>query len=54
VLASVPPLLSLPEKVWIKRASRLKLAAAVVFAIGIIPVLVLILQATRVFEIITS
>lgn len=54
VLASVPPLLSLPEKVWIKRASRLKLAAAAVFAIGIIPVLVLILQATRVFEIITS
>ena len=54
VLASVPPLLSLPEKVWIKRASRLKLAAAVVFAIGIIPVLVLILQATRVFEIIPS
>lgn len=54
VLASVPPLLSLPEKVWIKRASRLKLAAAVVFAIGIIPVLVLILQATRVFEIITA
>lgn len=54
VLASVPPLLSLPEKVWIKRASRLKLAAAAVFAVGIIPVLVLILQATRVFEIITS
>jgi len=54
VLASVPPLLSLPEKVWIKRASRLKLAAAAVFAIGIIPVLVLVLQATRVFEIITS
>jgi len=54
VLASVPPLLSLPEKVWIKRASRLKLAAGAVFAIGIIPVLVLILQATRVFEIITS
>ncbi|MBX3282962.1 MAG: hypothetical protein KF756_10835 [Acidobacteria bacterium] len=54
VLASVPPLLSLPEKVWIKRASRLKLAAGAVFAIGIIPVIVLILQATRVFEIITS
>ncbi|KXK04233.1 MAG: lipopolysaccharide biosynthesis protein [Acidobacteria bacterium OLB17] len=54
VLASVPPLLSLPEKVWIMRASRLKLAAGAVFAIGIIPVIVLILQATRVFEIITS
>lgn len=54
VLASVPPLLSLPEKVWIKRASRLKLAAGAVFAIGIIPVIVLVLQATRVFEIITS
>lgn len=50
VLASVPPLLSVAEKQWIKRSGWLKLAAGVVAAIGIIPVVILILQATRLFD----
>lgn len=50
VLASVPPLLSAAEKQWIKRSGWLKLAAGVVAAIGIIPVVILILQATRLFD----
>ncbi len=50
VLASVPPLLSAAEKQWIKRSGWLKLAAGVVAAIGIIPVIILILQATRLFD----
>ena len=50
VLASVPPLLSAPEKVWIKRSHWLKLLAGAAAAIGVIPLIVLILQATRLFE----
>ncbi|MEO6654645.1 MAG: GNVR domain-containing protein [Pyrinomonadaceae bacterium] len=50
VLASVPPLLSASEKTWIRRSHWLKLAAGFAAAIGIIPVIVLILQATRLFD----
>lgn len=50
VLASVPPLLSAGEKTWIRRSHWLKLAAGVAAAIGIIPLIVLILQATRLFD----
>ncbi|MBK6723970.1 MAG: hypothetical protein IPG58_12130 [Acidobacteria bacterium] len=50
VLASVPPLLSAPEKEWIRRSHWLKLAAGFAAAIGIIPLIVIILQATRVFD----
>lgn len=50
VLASVPPLLSVGEKTWIRRSHWLKLAAGVAAAIGIIPLIVLILQATRLFD----
>ncbi len=50
VLASIPPLLSASEKQWIKRSGWLKLAAGIVAAIGIIPVIILILQATRLFD----
>lgn len=50
VLATVPPLLSAGEKAWIQRSSWLKLAAGAAAAIGIIPVIVLILQATKVFD----
>ena len=50
VLASVPPLLSAGEKTWIRRSSWLKLAAGFAAALGIIPVIILILQATRVFD----
>lgn len=54
VLASVPPLLSPAEKTWIKRSNFLKLAAGAIFAIGIIPVIVIVLQATKVFELLPS
>ncbi len=50
VLASVPPLLSHAEKTWIKRSYWLKLAAGVVAAIAIIPAIVLLLEATRLFD----
>lgn len=50
VLASVPPLLSAPEKDWIRRSGRLKLAAGFAAALGVIPVIVIILQATRLFD----
>ncbi|MEO7658165.1 MAG: hypothetical protein ABIV48_01005, partial [Pyrinomonadaceae bacterium] len=50
VLASVPPLLSTGEKVWIQRSYWLKLAAGVAAAVGIIPLIILILQATRLFD----
>jgi polysaccharide chain length determinant protein (PEP-CTERM system associated) len=50
VLASVPPLLSADEKAWIRRSHWLRLAAGIAAAIGIIPLIVLILQATRVFD----
>ncbi len=50
VLASVPPLLSVDEKAWIRRSHWLRLAAGIAAAIGVIPLIVLILQATRVFD----
>jgi polysaccharide chain length determinant protein (PEP-CTERM system associated) len=50
VLASVPPLLSSAEKSWIRRSGWLKLAAGAAAAVGVIPIIVLILQATRLFD----
>ena len=50
VLASVPPLLSATERSSIRRAGWMKLAAGAAAAVGIIPLIVLILQATRVFD----
>ncbi|MFN2500634.1 MAG: GumC family protein [Pyrinomonadaceae bacterium] len=50
VLASVPPLLSSGEKVWLRRSQTLKLAAGVAAAIGVIPVIVIVLQLTRLFD----
>ena len=50
VLASVPPLLSVAEKNWIRKAGWLKLAAGTAVAIGIIPLIILILQLTRLFD----
>lgn len=54
VLASVPPLLSPAEKVWNKRLHFLKVAAGVAAAIGFIPLIIIALQMSRVFERITS
>lgn len=50
VLASVPPLLSHNEKVWIKRSHWLKVLVGIAVAVGIIPLVAMILQATRLFE----
>ncbi len=50
VLASVPPLLSHDEKIWLARSRRIRLLAGVILAIGAIPLIALILQATKVFE----
>lgn len=50
VLASVPPLLSHDEKLWQKRSHWLRLSTGVVIALGLIPIIVMILQATRLFD----
>lgn len=50
VLASVPPLLSAGEKQWIRRSYWLKLAAGVAGAVGIIPLIVMLLQASRLLD----
>jgi polysaccharide chain length determinant protein (PEP-CTERM system associated) len=50
VLASVPPLLSYDEKVWLKRSAWFRLAAGIILAIGAIPIIAFILQVTKVFE----
>lgn len=50
VLASVPPLLSHDEKMWLKRSHWLKVMVGAAVAVGAIPLIALILQATRIFE----
>jgi len=50
VLASVPPLLSHDEKMWLKRSHWLKVIAGVAIAVGAIPLIALVVQATRIFE----
>jgi polysaccharide chain length determinant protein (PEP-CTERM system associated) len=54
VLASVPPLLSADEKAWIKRSHMLRVAAGSAFAIAVIPLIVLVLQITRVLDLLVS
>jgi uncharacterized protein involved in exopolysaccharide biosynthesis len=50
VLASVPPLLSHDEKVWLRRSHWLRVMAGVIGAVGAIPLIAMILQATKIFE----
>ncbi len=50
VLASVPPLLSHDEKVWLKRSHWLRVMAGVIAAVGAIPLITMFLQATKIFE----
>ncbi|HEY0427469.1 MAG TPA: GNVR domain-containing protein [Pyrinomonadaceae bacterium] len=50
VLASVPPLLSYNEKAWRARAHWMKVLMGTAAAITAIPVIAMILQATRIFE----
>jgi uncharacterized protein involved in exopolysaccharide biosynthesis len=50
VLASVPPLLSQDEKIWNRRVHFFKVTVGIAAAIGIIPLIIVALQASRVFE----
>ena len=50
VIASVPPLLSYNEKVWKKRSHFMKVLLGTAGAITAIPLIVMALQVTRVFE----
>jgi len=54
ILASVPTLLSHDEKTWLKRVHWFKVLAGVAVAIGVIPLIVIALEKTRVFERVVS
>lgn len=54
VLASVPPLLSHSEKAWQARSYWLKVLAGFAVAIGAIPLIIIALTASRVFERVVS
>jgi hypothetical protein len=54
VLASVPPLLTHQEIAWQKRSGWLRLMAGVIAALASIPLLIMALQATRIFDKIVS
>ncbi len=50
VLASVPPLLTRQELSWQKRSYWLKVLAGIVAAVGSVPLLIIMLEKTRIFE----
>ncbi|MCB1022755.1 MAG: hypothetical protein KDB79_00090 [Acidobacteria bacterium] len=50
LLAAVPPLLTHNEISWNKRSYWLKVLAGLTAAIGLIPIIIMVVQATRVFE----
>jgi polysaccharide chain length determinant protein (PEP-CTERM system associated) len=50
VLASVPPLLTRKEISWQKRSYWLKVLAGMVAAVGSIPLIIIALEKTRIFE----
>ncbi|HMT07890.1 MAG TPA: Wzz/FepE/Etk N-terminal domain-containing protein [Pyrinomonadaceae bacterium] len=50
VLASVPPLLSPAEKSWINRSYWMRLGAGVAASLGVIPLIIFILQTTRLLD----
>ncbi len=54
LLATVPPLLTHNEISWRKRSHWLKVLAGIAVAIGIIPLIIMALQASRVFERVVS
>jgi len=54
VLASVPPLLSPEEKSWVRKRYWLKLSAGVASAFGVIPIIIVILQVSRLFDLLVS
>ena len=54
ILASVPPLLSQSEKDWQARLHWLKVIAGIAVAIGSIPLIIIVLQLSRIFERVVS
>ncbi len=54
ILASVPPLLSHKEIAWQKRSYWFKVFAGIAVAVGSIPLVIMILQATHIFERVVS
>ncbi len=54
VLASVPPLHSHDEKVWLERSHYLKILAGTAAAIAAIPLIIMALTASRIFERVVS
>lgn len=54
ILASVPPLLSQHEKDWQSRVHWLKVLAGIALAVGSIPLIIIALQLSRIFERVVS
>lgn len=54
VLASVPPLLTAQEISWQKRSKWMRLCAGMIAAVAAVPALIMGLQASRIFERLTS
>ncbi len=54
ILASVPPLLSQSEKDWQVRVHWLKVIAGLAAAVGSIPLIIIVLQLSRIFERVVS
>lgn len=54
VLASVPPLLSHNEIAWQKRAHWFKVLTGIAVAVGVIPLLIMALQASQIFNRVVS
>jgi len=54
LLASVPPLLTQSEISWRQRSHWIKVLAGITAAIGSIPVIIMILQASRIFDAVIS
>ena len=54
ILASVPPLLSQHEKDWQVRVHWLKVLAGIAVAVGSIPLIIIVLQLSRIFERVVS
>lgn len=54
VLASVPPLLSHNEIAWKRRAHWFKVLAGIAASVGVIPLLIMVLQASNIFNRVVS
>ncbi len=54
ILASVPPLLSPGEKAWASRVHWLKVIAGIAAALASIPLIIIVLQLSRIFERVVS